>query len=293
MAADGVSSDVTYVDCPAVTYSPCKCTTELDEITNKPKVSKFRVVCDQIPIAKVKAAFVPANARDLAEIQLHLAANETSPIPADFLSTSSAQKVSIKCEGTYNLVIDENAFRSSKTKSQRFNIIGCDLVKQPNFAFLKGFDTLNELIIKGSKNFKSFQGIPSLLKEIVISKSRDFQNLVDGPNIALPNLKILYLHGNRMGDVVAAKILKTLASSSGGSLHFLEMNGNNLTRIPEMVTTFTKLEQLWLEHNAIKSIDTQPITSSVIRNIYLSDNAISSIKPNVFGGITLFQVMFS
>lgn len=279
-----VSGFFKFVDCP-VNYSPCNCTTRLDG-TGKPDISEFQVVCDQIPISEVKIAFSQTPDIDLAGLTLTLAPAEASPIQADLLANSSAKNLYITCKEGNQLVIDENAFRSSKSKSESLDINGCDFTKQPNFVFLRDFQVFSQLQIDGSTNLQSFQELPSTLKSLIIGNSRGFESLVDGPNIALPNLEELNLIENNMGDVLAAKILKTLASSSTESLNILNMLDNNLTRIPEMVTSFNKLTQLWLEQNAITTIDTPPFSSSgLIKRLYFRGNAISSIKPNIFGGI--------
>lgn len=114
-------------------------------------------------------------------------------------------------------MIDDNAFRSSK-----------------NFNFMNGFMALTRIFIDNSANFNSFQGLPSQspIYSIIISDSRGFDKLADGPNITLPKLLYLHLFRNGLDDVAAAKILKNLAGSSNGSLEELRLNDNKLTRVP-------------------------------------------------------------
>lgn len=290
----GLDSGGKFVDCPGVDYSPCRCRDMSKESFGQgilsffglsQSKSVFRVVCNRVLIAQVKDAFSRTTTRDLDRIVLNIAPFETSAIPADLLSDSRASEIRINCVETLNpLLIDENSFRSSRNVANKIEISGCDLKQQPNFAFLKGFQVLSNLKVENSSNFNSFQGIPSQLRSLSIENSRGFDNLADGSKISLPGLDRLSLNQNGFGDVTTAKILKTFAESSKESLTFLDLQENELTRIPELVSSFTKLNQLWLEFNAITSIDTPFSFSSLAPNIHLDDNAISSIKPNAFGG---------
>lgn len=273
-----------YLRCPTLDYYPCDCLQSVNITTGKP-TNYIKIICDKVPIADVKALFSSLPIRQLLEFEMHISPFETSAIPADLLSSSSAEILSIICDTSINLVMDENSFRSSKNSS-KFVTMGCDFTKQPNFSFLSDFHALFEVIIVKTKNIKNFNGLPPGINTLEIS-SCQFKNLIDGHYIELPTLNHLILPNNHFGDDTAAKILKTLSSSSKESLFMLEMNGNNLTRIPEMISSFTELTLVRLNRNAITSVDTQLFaTSGSIPNIDLSGNAIETIRPNAFRGNT-------
>lgn len=264
-------------------YSPCSC----EQNTS----GDLAVTCDQIPISEIQDLFSRLVAHDLASFRLTIATTETSTIPADFLGSSRTRQLDIFCAGTsYNLVINDDAFLSSISVAKVLTINSCDLQQQPNFGFLSGFQVLANLGIFNSKNFNSLQGIPSQsqLYYISILNSRGFDNLADGPKIALPGLRLLYLYGNQLDDVAAAKILKTLAESSRESLVELRLYDNKLTRIPVLIPSLTKLDLLMMERNAISSISTRSLgLLGPMSYLQLGDNAITTIEPSAFGSIII------
>lgn len=248
--------------CPE-NYSPCTC----EEIISDVNTSKgWSILCEQVPIAKIQAIFSKTKARDLVSFKFTIEPLEKSLIPADFLGSSRSAGLDISCEGTsYNLTINENAFRMSKNFAKQFSIRDCDLKKQANFAFLSGFQALAKLDIDSSRNLNSFQGLPSQsqLSEISISNSTGLKNMTQGQNIALPGLRALYLQNNQMDDQTLAKILNILAESSKTSLTELKLDQNKLTRIPELVSSLTKLENFFIDDNLIISNISQPGNNSL------------------------------
>lgn len=262
-------------------YPSCNC----EEKTDKEGLS---VSCNYIPIDNLRATFSQLlTARDLVSFSLTIGHTETSPIPVDFLGASRARKLNIACVRSFKLIIDDNAFRSSKSLTNEIRIANCDLKKQPNFEFLDGFTALTRFSVFGSKNFHSFQGLTShKLSTVSITFSSGFENIADEPNVALPRLRILDLSNNELDDVLTAKILKILAESSKKSLENLDLSDNKLTRIPEVTSSFTKLNRLTLERNAITSIKTKSFDFSAgeVKFFHFDKNGISSIEPNAFGG---------
>lgn len=262
-------------------YSPCSCEQTSD-------LKGQTIICNQVPIAKIQPIFNKMKAQDFSSFVLMTTPTETATIPADLLGASRTEELHIVCGGSYNLMVDDNAFRSSNNLTSQFFIRDCDLKKLPNFNFLSNFQTLARITIDNSANFNSFQGLPSKspIYNIIISDSRGFEKLTDGPNVTLPGLRYLHLYRNGLDDVAAAKILKTLASSSKGSLEELRLNNNKLTRIPDIISSFTKLNDLIINRNNIASIKSQSLAfSSPINHIHLGNNPITSIEANAFGGI--------
>lgn len=86
--------------------------------------------------------------------------------------------------------------------------------------------------------------------------------------------------------MTAAKILRNLAESSRESLEELRLNHNKLTRIPDIIPSFTYLKYLMMEWNAITLINTRSLAfSSKIGYLQFGGNGITTIEPGSFGGI--------
>lgn len=233
-------------------YTPCSCSDG----------GSLSVSCDQVPLTQVQEVFSRTTAQNLASFTLTIAPTEVSSIPANLLQNSRTGQLIINCgSSSYNLVIDDNAFSSSKLSTQQFSITGCDLNQQPNFNFLSGFEAMTSFSLWASSNFNSFQGIPSQsqLNYITIWNSQGFENLADGPTIALPGLKFLDIPNNGLDNVAAAKILKIFTASSNASLQELRLHDNKLTRIPEQISSYSKLNRLLMERNTITLINTRSL----------------------------------
>lgn len=245
----------------------------------------FRIDCSWVPIQAVRQVFNRTKAHHLTSFFWVIASSETAPIPANLLGDSSANEVAIYCEETsHNLIISDTAFSSSSMNLTSFSIRNCDLTKQPNFAFLTGFKNISYLNVE-SKNVSSFQGIPNVIKTLSISDTLGLKNMADLP-IALPNLQLLYVTNSNLNDEAAVNIVKYLTESSKRSLNQLHLSNNNLTKIPHLlISSFPKLEEVWLDGNAITMIDSQSMVLSGTRNVYLSNNPISTIQPNAFEGV--------
>lgn len=271
-------------------YFPCHCQ------DSKPTTEGVLVDCDQVPISTIQEYFSKLGALNIelqfTSFKLTIAPSETSSIPANLLGTSSTSRLSITCMGSsYQLAIDKNAFRSSKLSAKGVSIRDCDLGKQPDFAFLSGFQSLISLTIHNSKNFNSFEGVPSQsqFEQVAIWNSRGFENLKDCPQIALPSLKQFYLIGNELDDETTAKLLETFAQASVGTLEELKIDQNKLTRIPDLVKSFSKLNELRLENNAIKNINAKSLAlSGFVGFLHLGENTLSSFEPDAFGGMLFF-----
>lgn len=261
-------------------YSPCTC--------DQTSVGAINVICDQVPILTVQQVFSRTSAKDLNSLRLTISSTEISSFPADLLGGSRTNGLTINCPVASNsLVLDDNAFRSTETLTKSVLISGCDLNQQPNFAFLSGFQSLTSLSIYSSKNFNSFQGIPSQssLYYIAILNSVGFQNL-DNAAVSLPGLKILYLYNDELNDNSAAKILNSLARNATLSLEELRLYNNQLTRVPQLVSSFSKLNQLMMEHNKIDLVGTRSLAFfGPLSYLQLANNGITTIEPSAFGGM--------
>ena len=268
-------------------YTPCTC----DESSTG---GGWSVSCDQVAIQTVKSLFDRKTPHDLALFKLSLASSERDLIPADLLGDTRTGEINLNCSAAvaYELIVDVGAFRSSDNLTKVVTINGCDFASQPNFAFLSGFAELANLNIYHSKNFFSFEGLPaqSKLYYISILYSSGFDSLVN-ITVALPKLRMLYLHDNDLDDVSVANVLWSLALSSRESLQELRLYNNKLTTIPEIISSFSKLNQLMMENNSIRSIRTRSLAFfGYVSYLNLGNNNIRDIEPSAFGGEKRFRV---
>jgi Leucine-rich repeat (LRR) protein len=122
---------------------------------------------------------------------------------------------------------------------------------------------------------------------ISIVNCRGFDSLVNEGTITLSGLKNLYLYDNELNDRSAATVLSSLASASIESLEELRLYNNRLRRIPALIPSFSKLNQLMMENNNIDLIITRSLSFyNDVSYLHLGNNDIRSIEPSAFGGLT-------
>ncbi|KAK4011369.1 hypothetical protein OUZ56_020483 [Daphnia magna] len=264
------------VNCSNIDYTPCTC-------------EENRVVCDKVLIKNVKATFSKIPAHDLAGLRFTLSPSEMEPIPDDFLGkTRISGDLVMLCVKNKRLKVSPKAFQLSALGITRVFIDGCDFGQQTNFSYMSGFRNMMALVIKNSTNFKSFKGLPSqsAFTYLYITHSRGFEGL-NQDTVALPALKVFYLNFNQLNDATTGKIFKSLAASSLNSLTEIRLDNNKLTKIPEMISSLSQLEQIDLGFNEITVI----AKNSLPRNntakgltFSLQRNPIKTIEPGAFGG---------
>ena len=253
-------------------YSPCSCT-------------DGNVVCDKISVADIKIVFSTMPRHDLKSVKIILSPYETEPIPDDILGNVRVTSIELACVENSNLRVSNYAFRASSESVRSANIDGCNL-SQLDFAFMSDMNKLHNLYIFNSIEFISFQGLPSSpdFKLMSITGSSQFLALDDTP-VNLFGLEILYLNDNQLDDTEAAKLIKSLASSSVESLIEFRLYNNKLTRIPDMLLSLPNLKELSLNNNQITLLSTNSLAFKGPISISLGNNNIRNIRPGAFGSL--------
>ena len=192
--------------------------------------------CYLVPLDDIKSSFESTNTTDLIRFVITLT-SESANIPADLLGNNKAQEISLTCSSsTPELNVDANAFSSSQMSASSLNLRNCNL-KQVDFSFLSGFETLYEIIITESTFPVTLNTLPALqsLYYLIISNSHGYQSW---GNPDLTNLHELYLQNNLLNDDAVAEILNSISTLPNNSLEVLQLAMNKLTRIPDAVHLF-------------------------------------------------------
>ena len=202
-----------------------------------------------------------------------------------FCSNARVTSIDLACVEKSNLRVSNNAFRASSESVRGANIDGCNL-SQLDFAFMSDMNKLHNLYIFSSLKFASFQGLPSSsdFKLMSITESSQFLALDDTP-VNLFGLEILHLNDNQLNDTEAAKVIKSLASSSVDSLTEFRLYNNKLTRIPDMLLSLPNLKELSLNNNQITLLSTNSLAFKGPISISLGNNNIRNIRPGAFGSL--------
>ena len=245
-------------------YSPCSCQTffvqqDPDGDTFEKRVS---VVCHQVSASDIRNIFVNkplARRKNIFSLEIQLPAAVESQvmtvetIPAHLLNGTRVKRIRLTCpSSSHQLKIDSDAFRSSQTFLNEFFVQNCDL-KETDFSFLAEFKALNELYIHSSK-LGVIQGLPSdlPLKILDIYHCPDLKwNISSLPS----TLTSLRLEGNHLTDDMTDAVLRSILASKNHSLVDLMLSHNELSHIPEAITSLgAQFRNLKLKNNPISAI---------------------------------------
>ncbi|XP_067671692.1 toll-like receptor 13 [Haliotis asinina] len=121
----------------------------------------------------------------------------------------------------------------------------------------------------GSETFSQFPSLQMLIMKQLSSAQTDID---DETFVGCSNLNYLDLSGNN----ITADKLENLVRPLIKSLKYLDCSNCSLQRVPEVTSELTGLEEIFLDHNHIKSISDNAFIKNIkLQNMSLSDNNLS------------------
>jgi len=276
---------------PSFDYSPCS-------------HSNGKVVCDKVPLEEVRKVFKRTSSPRLASVQLTLQPyifTETL-IPEDIFGTKRILEIWIQfpykavANRSLSLEVDVDAFRSAKSYTKEFtiNIIDCVLL---DLGFLAGFDKLNNLTFSNINNIQyCFPSLPPLPRLIQLKLEHcsgmnevyNFPKLTNRLNsFQFSNDNLTKFDSNKIiNDETVDRIMDWLLISSANTLEEMGIVGmNQVTRVPDKITSFKALRKLWFYDNNIFMIKSGAFSFSVpVSLLNIKDNGIKEIESGAFQG---------
>ncbi|XP_067687635.1 toll-like receptor 13 [Haliotis asinina] len=121
----------------------------------------------------------------------------------------------------------------------------------------------------GSETFSQFPSLQMLVMKQLSSAQTDID---DETFVGCSNLNYLDLSGNN----ITADKLENLVRPLIKSLKYLDCSNCSLQRVPEVTSELTGLEEIFLDHNHIKSISDNAFIKNIkLQNMSLNDNNLS------------------
>ena len=275
-------------------YRPCYC---VNYVTGE-----FEIICDRVSLADVFNVFkrtTPANwygaKITLSPIDLNQA------IPADLLGKHRVTfEISIICQSgsiANSLIIDANAFRSSRNTAQWFYSRDCDL-SQLDFDFLDGFHKINLIQLSDASNvhLANWTSMPPLhsLEYLNLFNARGLNEWTEFPNLVRGLKQLIVYDPSGIQDGPTDRILSWTLKSSLSTLETLGIEHSDLTSIPWQVPLFKKLKELRFndQKTGIASLLKGSLNFSVpVYNLNARNSGIETIEAGTFQGTYLFDKM--
>lgn len=267
--------------------------------------SGVAVTCSSVPsMEEIKLFFSSlATPLDIEDLSLLFKPSDFF-IPVDFLGESNVTSLSIVGSGNVgsltSLIVDPNAFRSSKNTLQYFSLMYCNTDKL-DLQFLKGFQSLHHMLFWQLSNLhRSLPTLPTLpsLNGLAIWFStglnetwQSTDNIVLQSGVGLKDLLIFDCELN--GDSLA-QILDWIMPSSVKTLSSLHITFNKIDFTPWQLSSFRGLKKTQLTHNKVDLV--LPKNSFYLQDkdmgflvtdkphIDLSNSRIVEIEPGAFQG---------
>ena len=259
------------------------------------------MTCSEITLAEVSGIFKRKTPANLEGFVLDLSQSDpTKTIPMDLLSDHRTRVVEINCPSSdYFLMIDPQAFRSSKNTTESVNFFLCNMSRL-DFDFLAGFDRITYTSFIGMSSFDqadwaSFPLLPSLYW-IFVYGSKGLNDWTTLPQLAR-GLTWLQLQASEIQDVAMDRILNWTLQSSADTLQNLIIDGNDLKNIPKQIPSFLKLQFLYMNDQRA-GIPVIPSGSFLCNmqtyRLYALNNGIATIQDNAFlGSVPNFKILTS
>ena len=278
-----------FEPCPG-NYTPCFC-------------YDLWVYCREIPPVTVKSALSRIQTSYFADMLNHELpiTRDGNTLMADLIGNIiTFRSIRINCQWHISrLIIDANAFRSTKSVTNELLIKNCDL-SQLNWGFISNFTNLKNLYISENDNvLASFYTLPSA------SLTRlSYLSLVanTGLNSGFLNLSLRYPEPLKQGlnhlDVTESDLsdfalncflIKWITPYSKNTLDYLDISGNNLTKIPNEIRNYHNLTNFYVTFNQQpltiqkNALNLKKITLDGYKMVRFS--RVTSIQPGAFQGI--------
>ena len=254
---------------------------------------KGNIICDLVPIDKVKEVFGRTKRTAFNSITLNISSSDEY-IPADILSNKRTEHLNLICNSNdenIELKVDINAFRSTKNLTKTLSIHNCDGI-QLDINFLSGFDHLTNLTFDTVTNIQDFfpklPSLPSLTVFVLnyVSGLVDIQTL---PNL-VNGLKYVGVTPHEddevWNDETMDSILEWLLLSSANTLEYLSLTESDyLTQIPSQIPSFKALSYLRITNTKVYNIKSAALVFSFpVVSLRLNHNSIKTIQPGAFQG---------
>jgi len=264
-------------NCRQNDFSPCTCrTVPAGEVT-------IEVTCKDADFPAIQTAFNRASNDTLKDImKMHLTV-QSSELPADIFGDKRINFIELICPpSSINLKIHKDAFRSSKSYNQIFQIRNCD-VSQLDFTFIEDFDSLHTLSFQNILGLTSLpNNLPRRLVNLSISNSLDFRGLTGFPSELLKLAHLSFSdcpHFSRLTIPTNLPSVKSLKVTNCPTFRQWEL----------FCTSFTRLEEIYM-HDAILDDDrTKEMfekivscpTSETMRSVSLLNNRLTRIPAEI------------
>jgi Leucine-rich repeat (LRR) protein len=211
-------------------------------------------------------------------------------ISYDLMGTkSNTRHIKLTCpDANFELTINSDAFRSSRSTALGVSIENCDL-SQLDWRFLNEFSVLESMHLVGStlknNNMNSFPLLTSVSSFSMLNCG-NFDVLY--PPERTPHL--IHLQIDNSFNVSDDAFERIISASADGpyrdSLQILSLVRNKMTRIPSAIGNFTNLRHLLLSGNSIQILSRGSLhfPSNSLSTLWLNHNLISTIQPEAFKG---------
>ena len=211
-------------------------------------------------------------------------------IPPNLLGDNPVEEIiKFDCQQQKRLAIHPDAFKASREFTLHLLLVHCNLDGM-NFSFLKDFRKMISIQLNNNTNihradWESLPPLPALymllIKNMKLDEWTHFPTLDNG-------LRSISLSENFIGDGAMDRIIQWLIDSkSADTLVLLDITSTHLTAIPRKMFSLKMLKTLLMDHNPIKTFQTNSNDVSVAfgyPRLSLFSCKIDTIDPDVFQG---------